>query len=328
MKRLAILCLLGWGPLCAAPLFAECVGYTSPFQTCMDGCATERANCKDTRYKCEEARKFCEFACKGKGNGDGGKISHRARTTIWSDYPEMLFVIDVTNSGRRAWRFDYAMYPSEGYYSPKGIPTSIRKVPRAHMRTPQYWLLLKAADAAWGNPIGYTSLSEMNGSRDIPPLPPDTGVWYFSRGLRTKVEKDYIGVANYYRWVERWLPESEWDLLRALYMGATGDSGGAEAIIDGSYLKMSAVRRRVMQLMQTGGVPQGREAVYKLAYLYETLCRECEPGRYAPNFHTEDRNLVELAAGALSKFDRHPYGLLYENLAGADCKFPIQLIRD
>ena len=310
----------------APPLFAECVGYTSPFQACMDDCATKRAGCKDTRYKCEEARKFCEYDCRGNGKGESGKISHRARNTIWANYPEMLDAIDLINAGNNRM-VSYALYPSEGYYSPRGIPTSVRKVPREDRRTPQYWLLLKLVDVAL-NYVNYNSLADENGGEGIRPLPPNTGVWYFSRGLRIKTEKDNIGVANYYRYVDSWQAENEFDLLRALYMGASGDPGGAEAIIDGSYLKMPSVRRRLMQMMGGEGMPRGREAVYKLAYLYETLCPQCAPGTYAPDFQTEDRNLVELAAGALSKFNRHPYRVLYENLAGADCEFPIQLVRD
>ena len=326
MKRLSILCVLGCGSLCATPLFADCVGYTSPFQACMDDCATKRAGCRDTRYKCEEERKFCEYDCRGTDRGESGKISHRARTTIWANYPEMLDVVDLINSGNRRM-YEHAMYPAQGYSSPRGIPTSTKKIPRADRRTPQYWLLLKAADVAM-NHVSYNSLSDENGGYGVQPPPPDTGVWYFSRGLRITTERRYIGVARYYRLVDSWQAENEFDLLRALYMGTTGDPGGAEAIIDGSYLKMPSVRRRLMQMMDGADLPKGREATYKLAYLYETLCRQCIPGAYAPDFQTEDRNLVELAAGALSKFNKHPYHILYENLAGADCEFPVQLVRD
>ena len=202
---------------------------------------------------------------------------------------------------------DYAMYPDQGYYSPRGIPTSIDKIAKSDMDTPHYWLLLKIYT---DDDYSFFADEYGNPGRGVPPPPsPPSGVWFFAKGLRDNN------------------PDSESDLLKALYIAAVGDPTGAEPIIDGTYLNVRPVRRRVMQLMQRGEVPQSREAAYKLAYLYQTLCPQCEPGIYAPDFRIRDRNLTVMTAGVLSRMIGEPYGKLYENLVGEDSRFPIRLRR-
>jgi hypothetical protein len=53
-------------------------------------------------------------------------------------------------------------------------------------------------------------------------------------------------------------------------------------------------------------VPKSREAAYKLAYLYQTLGPQCEPGIYAPDFRIRDRNLTVMTAGVLSRMIGEP----------------------
>ena len=290
-----------------APLFGQCAAYIPPYEACLAGCAAERTACADSDYRCNEARTFCEFDCGGARDAYDArnarlKISDRARDTIWADYPAMQGAVYLINqdNGRMA---EYALFPSQGYSSPRNIPTSVDKIRTARMRTPQYWLLLRIYR---GSTNGF---ADARSDRGVPPLPPGTGVWYFARGLMTGVD-------------------NEEDLVRALYMGARGDPGGAEPILSGAYMEMPAVRNRVMRLFGRDGLPRGREAVYKLAYLYETLCPDCAPGADAGDFQTEDRVLAVLAAGALSRLVGGPYPALYRNMVGGDCGFPVNLRRE
>ena len=320
----------------ASPVFGECVGYGSTLKRCMDEVAAKRAACTDSDYRCNEAKIYGEQDCRTADDrradrSRGWKIPARARDTIWAGYPEMQEAIDLINRGAFIGLTTYALFPDQGYSDPRNIPTSVKKIRRSEMRTPEYWLLLRL--------YGYTELSAngwlgwiseysyKGGDRGIPILPSGTGVSYFAKGLAYASKTQGRGYGRGYREETVIIPspDAEADLLKALYMGARGAPEGADAIVNGSYLGMPTVRTRVMQLLRGEGKPGGREESYKLAYLYETLCPQCGPGVYQADFHTEDRALVKLAAGALSSIVGTPYQTLYENLAGSDCEFPVSL---
>ena len=308
MKKILPFCLALTCAFSATP--AQGNGCVDRLQPCLDRCAEQLADCQDTDYICNLQNTHCKNSCEGEHQARistrGKKISEYARDCIWVNYPKMQDAIDLINAGVFSGLIDYALYPRQGYSSPRGIPTSVDKIAKSDMDTPEYFLLLKIWD-----PESYIFRPgpDVFGSRGVPSPLPGTGEWYFAKGLK------FDSSTN------------ENDLLNAFYIGAVGDPAGAEPIIDGSYLKLRPVRRRVMQMMQRGGVPKGREPVYKLAYLYETLCPQCEPGVYAPDLRIRDRNLTELTAGVLSRIIGAPYGTLYENLTGADSRFPIRLRR-
>ena len=287
MKLVAI-CLLWCGY--AMPVFGKCVStYVSPFEGCMNDSAAMHAACTDSDYRCNEARITREYDCKRAEEGRSArdsqlKISERARDTIWANYPEMRDVIDLINedetlrgTGRTMSEFiKYELYPNRGISNRNNIKITTRKVPREDMRTPQYWLLLKI----WGDGYNLTfdgerSLDDSNAG--VPTLPPNTGVWYFARGLRSRS------------------PDNESDFLKAWYIGATGSPEGAEAIINGTFMDVPGVWQRVRGWSEEFNfAPFSDEGNHLLAYniniLREANFRGCE--------------LVELSLGMLDMFSQ------------------------
>ena len=164
------------------------------------------------------------------------------------------------------------MYPDQEYYDPRGIPTSVRKIPIRDMDTPHYWLLLKINDDGYN----YYADEIGNPGLGVPPPPsPPSGVWYFARGLRNRS------------------PDNESDLLKALYIGATGSPEGAEPILDGTFMRMQSVRDTVRKWKEEHNfAPYSDEGNHLVAYNLNRL-REA-------NF--EDNELTELSLLALAKF--------------------------
>ena len=283
MKSVAI-CLLWCGVLYAAPLFGACVGsyvYVSPFERCMNDSAAKLAACTDSDYRCNEARVIREYDCKaaeGRRSARKLKISERARNTIWANYPEMQGAIDLINedenlrgTGRTMSQFiEYALYPNQGISNRNNIAITTRKVPREDMRTPQYWLLLKIYRGRAYNLIA---------GRGVPPPPPSPlAGWYFARGLRDNS------------------PDNESDLLKALYIAATGSPEGAEPIINGTFMDVPGVRERAEVWRRNSPRPDAlsQEGAYHLAYLLMTLVdRDEEFG---------DAELVDLSLGMLPEY--------------------------
>ena len=184
------------------PLFGQCAAYIPPYEACLAGCAAERTACADSDYRCNEARTFCEFDCGAPGTlrraqRQAQDLRPRARDTIWADYPAMQGAVYLINqdNGRMA---EYALFPSQGYSSPRNIPTSVDKIRTARDADAP---ILASVENLPGSTNGF---ADARSDRGVPPLPPGTGVWYFARGLMTGVD-------------------NEEDLVRALYMGARGD---------------------------------------------------------------------------------------------------------
>ena len=210
------------------------------------------------------------------------KISDEARNRIWANYPEMQGAIDLINDNYVNDEsvddvlIDYAMYPDQGYYSPRGIPTSIDKISSEDMDTPHYWLLLKIhADD------DYNFFADEDGDPglDVPPPPsPPSGVWYFARGLRDNS------------------PDNESDLLKALYIGATGSPDGAEPIINGTFMNVPGVTERAEEWRRSSPNPNAfsDEGANHFAYLLMTLVDI--------NEEFIDRELVDLSLGILPEF--------------------------
>ncbi len=207
------------------------------------------------------------------------KISDEARNRIWANYPEMQGAIDLINDNYVNDEsvddvlIDYAMYPDQGYYSPRGIPTSIDKISSEDMDTPHYWLLLKIhADD------DYNFFADEDGDPglDVPPPPsPPSGVWYFARGLRDNS------------------PDNESDLLKSLYVGATGSPQGAEPIINGTFMNASGVREKVREWKEKYDfAPFSDEGNHLLAYNVNIL----------RNVDFRDKELVELSLLTLADF--------------------------
>ena len=205
------------------------------------------------------------------------KISDEARNRIWANYPRMQEAIDLINRGAFIGLIHYALYPDQGYSDPRGIPTSVRKIPTRDMDTPHFWLLMKI----YGN--GYNRF--FDGTRDldgsnagIPTLPPNTGAWYFARGLKSRSSTN------------------ESDFLKALYIGATGSPDGAEPIINGTFAKVPGVGERAEQWRRNSPRPDAlsEEGANYYAYLLMTL--------FDTNEEFKDRELVDLSLGMLPEF--------------------------
>ena len=255
-------------------------------QPCLERCAKELADCQDTDYICKGENTNCKKSCQGQHQAristSGKKISDYARDCIWANYPEMQGAIDLINRNYEDDEsvddvlIDYAMYPDQGYYSPRGIPTSIDKIPTSDMDTPHYWLLLKIY-----NTDDYNVFADADGNPglSVPPPPyPPSGVWFFAKGLRENN------------------PDSESDLLKALYIGATGSPQGAEPIINGTFAQVPGVRERAEEWRRRSPNPNAwsDEGANHYAYLLMTLVDT--------NEEFKDRGLVELSLGILPEF--------------------------
>ena len=168
------------------------------------------------------------------------------------------------------------MYPDQGYYSPRGIPTSIDKIPTSDMDTPHYWLLLKI----WGNGYNLTfdGRRSLDGSNSgVPTLPPGTGEWYFARGLKSRSSTN------------------ESDLLKALYIAAVGDPAPVEPIINGTFMDAPGVREKVREWKEKYNfAPHSDEGNHLLAYNVNIL-RKAD---------FRDKELVELSLAMLDELFR------------------------
>ena len=240
---------------------------------CLERCAKELAEREDTDYICQGENKNCKNRCEGNHEARisrrGKKISDYARDCIWANYPEMQGAIDLINDKVFSGLIDYAMYPNQGYSSPRGIPTSIEKIPRTDMGTAHYWLLLKIYD------IGYNYLADETGDpgAGVPPPPyPPSPVWFFAKGLRKNN------------------PDSESDLLKALYIAALGDPKWAEPVINGTFMDVPGVREKVTEWKEKHNfAPYSHEMNHFLAYNLNLL-RKAD---------FRDKELVELSLLAL-----------------------------
>ncbi len=221
------------------------------------------------------------------------RISDEARNRIWKNYPQMQGAIDLINRGAFEGLIDYALYPNQGYYDPRGIPTSVRKIPRGDMDTPHYWLLLKILEGD-----GYNIFADNNGEPflGVPPPPsPPSGVWYFARGLRTGS------------------PDNESNLLKALYIGATGSPDGAEPIINGTFMNVSGVREKVREWREEYDfAPHSDEGNHLLAYNLNILREAIFPNTE----HFKGRELVELSLLGLEDFYDEVYSPEKSNIYG------------
>ena len=255
-------------------------------QPCLERCAKDLADCQDTDYICKGENTNCKKSCQGQHEARistrGKKISQYARDCIWANYPEMQGAINLINRNYADDEsvddvlIDYAMYPDQGYYSPRGISTSIDKISSGDMDTPHYWLLLKIY-----NTDDYNVFADKDGNpgRGVPPPPyPPSGVWFFAKGLRDNN------------------PDSESDLLKALYIAAVGDPAGAEAIIDGTFMDVPGVRERAEQWRRNSPRPDSlsEEGALHYAYLLKTLVDT--------NEDFVDRELVDLSLGILPEY--------------------------
>ena len=183
----------------------------------------------------------------------------------------------------------YALHPNQNYSDPRHVPVSIDKTPTEDMDTPHYWLLLKIWSTLyqgtfyhwlllkiWGDDYNLTfdGIRSLDGSNaGIPTLPPETGVWYFARGLKSSS------------------CTSEADLLKALYIAALGDPKWAEPIIKGTLVDVPGVREKVSEWKDdfAGYSDEWKHlAAYNLITLGEA------------NFR--DKELVELSLLALADF--------------------------
>ena len=143
------------------------------------------------------------------------------------------------------------------------------------MWTPQYWLLLKIYE---GDDYNIFADEFGNPGLGVPPPPPSPlAGWYFARGLRDNS------------------PDNESDLLKALYIAATGSPEGAEPIINGTFMDVPGVRERVREWKRNGQTVHSDEGEYLVAYslniLREANFRDCE--------------LVELSLGVLGEMGIH-----------------------
>lgn len=310
----------GWPPFLLALAILSILpmqangGCTDSLRQCLDGCARGLADCRNTNYLCAVHNTNCKSKCEVQQRnfvrvGGHKKISDYARESIWSGYPEMKRAIDLINNDIDSGLIDYALFPLQEYYHTRGTPTSIRKIPRDDMGTPQYWLLLKIYGYDYDSYFHGTAYGTSDKrNRGVPTLPPGIGEWYFARGLTHRSSTN------------------EGDLLGALYIGAVGDPRGAAPIGDGSYLTMPAVRDRVRKMLERGmHLPKRRKEAYKLGYIYETLCPQCAPRLPRRDFRARDGNLVDLSLGVLSRVVGKPYDTLYENVVGVGCEFPLQI---
>lgn len=239
----------------------------------------------------------------------GDVIPHCARDTIWDGLPRMQAAIDLINDQRSRNYTDYVMFPNSEFGDIYNRGTTLRKIPREDMATPQYWLLLKKYT---GRMYLGTGPEEFGGGREavsisydryfaagerlredptlikytglhhagIPPLAPNTGLWHFARSLMVTNE------------------EAEADLLKALFIGATGSPDGAQAIIDSSFRDMPNVRAKVREWEKDHDfAPYSDEGNLLAGYVTLALLGEDERRKTL-----EDRNLFELTLGMLSDF--------------------------
>ena len=253
-------------------------------QPCLERCAKDLADCQDTDYICKGENTNCKKSCQGQHQARistrGKKISQYARDCIWANYPEMQGAIDLINRNYADDEsvddvlIDYAMYPDQGYYSPRGISTSIDKISSGDMDTPHYWLLLKI------HTDDYNFFADADGDPglDVPPPPsPPSGVWFFAKGLRDNN------------------PDSESDLLKALYIAAVGDPQPVEPIINGTFMDVPGVREKVREWKEKYNfAPHSDEGNHLLAYNVNIL-RKAD---------FRDKELVELSLAMLDEFFR------------------------
>lgn len=155
---------------------------------------------------------------------------------IWEKYPSMIKVLNLLNeekaTGKYKWHeIEYLMFPDKTSI-PKDVGefNNYVKISGQQFQTPQYWLLLKLI--APRNPEVYDDIFNMKEIRGITNRPTNKnnlGVWYFGRGLVSQNSS------------------RESDLLKALYIGATGSENGANAILTGSYMRMPNVQSKVKE---------------------------------------------------------------------------------
>lgn len=92
------------------------------------------------------------------------------------------------------------------------------------MGSPHYWLLLKIYE---DDDYNFFATDVGDPGLGVPPPPyPPSGVWFFAKGLRDNN------------------PDSEADLLKALYIAALGDPKWAEPIINGTFMDVPGVREK------------------------------------------------------------------------------------
>ena len=244
-------------------------------QPCLERCAKDLADCQDTDYICKGENTNCKKSCQGQHQAristSGKTISDYARDCIWANYPEMQGAIDLINDDVFEGLIDYAMYPSQEYSDPRGIPTSIRKIPREDMGTPHYWLLLKIYEDNYN----YYADEGGNPGMGVPPPPyPPSGVWFFAKGLRENN------------------PDSESDLLKALYIAAVGDPQPVEPIINGTFMDVPGVREKVREWEKNNFAPHSDEGNHLLAY-HVNILRKAD---------FRDKELVELSLAMLDDY--------------------------
>ncbi len=221
------------------------------------------------------------------------KISDEARDRIWKNYPEMRDVINMINAGKGRNHLDYALFPNQEISNLRNLPIMTDKIPKDDMGTPQYWLLVRI-----DNPGTRSYNLLFDGRHDhlgVPPLSPHTGVWYFARSLKSRSSTN------------------ESDLLKALYIGATGSPQGAEPIINGTFMNVSGVREKVREWREEYDfAPHSDEGNHLLAYNLNILREAIFPNTE----HFKGRELVELSLLALEDFYDEVYSPEKSNIYG------------
>ena len=102
-------------------------------------------------------------------------------------------------------------------------------------------------------------------------------MWFFAKGLRDNN------------------PDSESDLLKALYIAAVGDPAPVEPIINGTFMEAPGVRGKVREWKEKGLIVHSEEGEHLLAYHLLNLLRKAD---------FRDKELVELSLAMLDELFR------------------------
>lgn len=223
------------------------------------------------------------------------RIPEYLAQTMFSRIPNAQRIIrnfnyegNFRNPGNTFDKVSYVMNPKENHvYVPRGTWNGLAELQLGmdSVQLPEYWVLFK---------LGHSTLDQSTYNNDFEELKDDIkdpGVYHLAASLKT------------YRNPIKQRREAEQHLLKALYYAFHGNDNGATPLLNGSFVNMPEVQKKVQEWEEKDYRPLDPYHNSMLAYFSETLLDQ------------KPKNEVLAGLSMMLLFDY--YGELNENRATA-----------